>query len=90
MILEGQEAGDLRNLYCNILRGLLNLVLTLVDSDMQGEEGPEAEVPMEKAMLAISQEKPFHFLKTPASAWGRGWRGCDWRISRRHADGEHD
>ena len=53
MILEGQGAGDLRNLYCNILRGLLNLVLTLVDSDMQGEEDPEAEVTVEKAMLAI-------------------------------------
>ena len=53
MILEGQENGDLRNLYCNILRGLPNLVLTLVDSDMQGEEDPEAEVPVEKTMLAL-------------------------------------
>lgn len=53
VILEGQETGDPRNLYCNILRDLPNVVLTLVDSDMQGEVGPEAEVPREKTMLAI-------------------------------------
>lgn len=53
VILEGKETGDPRNLYCNILRGLPNSVLTLVDSDMQGEVGPEAEVPREKTVLAI-------------------------------------
>lgn len=45
--------GDVRSPYCNVLRIFPNLGLTLVDSDTQGDVDPEAEVPREKALLAI-------------------------------------
>ena len=83
-------AGDVRSPYCNVLRIFPNLGLTLVDSDTQGEVDPEAEVPRERAMLAIRQEQPFPFPRTAASAWGRGWRGRGWRICRRHRGGDRD
>lgn len=72
MILEGQETGDLRNLYCNILRGLPNLVLTLVDSDMQGEEVPRSRGTRGKSHACNLVGTTLSFPEDPSQCLGQG------------------